>query len=58
MHDHQYEKLRRVVVREERERILGIFEWYISVLGDSSSEKNTKQILEHIIKTIEHNLTV
>lgn len=50
-----YEKLIRAVREEERIRIIGIIEYYFTVLGDDSYDRIVKHILKHVIKTIEHN---
>lgn len=51
----QYDNLKRVVQREERERILGIIEYYRDFLGDSSYEQYAKKTLNKVIEAIEHN---
>jgi hypothetical protein len=50
------DRLVAYIRKEETERIIGIIEYYITTLGDSTAEKNTKHILEHVIRTIEHNV--
>ncbi len=42
--------------REERERILGMIEFSIRVMGDSSYEKYAKKKMEQLIKLIENNV--
>lgn len=49
------EALHRVIRHEEQERVIGIIEFYISTLHDSTGEKTAKHILTNVIKTIEHN---
>lgn len=49
------DRLIRVIREEERNKIIGIIEFYESLLGTSSPELTAKHILDHVIKTVEHN---
>ena len=49
------ELLIKYAKNEEKTRIIGIIEFYISTLGDTSGEKTAKHLLNLCIKTIEHN---
>lgn len=49
------ERILRVLRHEATDRAVGIIEMYITMLGDTNGEKTAKKILEHVIKTLEHN---
>ena len=49
----KYEKIIRMSRREEREKILGILEFYRDEMGDSTYENYAKKKLNTIIETIE-----
>ena len=53
--EERFERAIRVARFEEQNRICGMIEFYIGALGDTSGERSAKKILEHVIKTIEHN---
>lgn len=51
----KYDRLIRMAKEEERERIIGIMEYYTTILDDSTHDRIVKHLIGHIIKTIEHN---
>lgn len=52
--EHSYEKLMDYAKREERERILGIIEYYISELSDdTTAERLAKKWLRRCVTTVE-----
>lgn len=57
MFPEQYQNLTRMAKRDEREKILGIIEYVISLMGDDPYELYTKKKLEEVIKIIEKNDT-
>jgi predicted DNA-binding protein len=54
MTEEKFEKLVQYAKREERERILGIIEFYIEELSDDTvAERFTKRILKQCVKIAE-----
>lgn len=53
MKEEKFEKLMRYAKGEERERCIGVIEFYISELGDTPGEKVAKRMLDAVKKTIE-----
>jgi hypothetical protein len=47
--------IRRVIVKEERDRLVGIIEFYISTLGVTSPERTTAHLLRGLIEIVQKN---
>lgn len=54
--EQQFERLIRAARHDEAYRIVGIIEMYQGMLGQTSGEKTASHILDHVIRTITHNL--
>lgn len=53
MNDEKYNNMRRVIREEERDRLAGLLEFYISTLGDTTAERTVAHILKSVINTID-----
>lgn len=47
--------IRRVIVREERDRLVGIIEFYMTTLGDTTAERTVIHLLKNLIKIVDKN---
>jgi 23S rRNA maturation mini-RNase III len=51
------DRINKTAKKEERERILGIIEFFRDELGDSVYEKYVRKVLNKLVDTIENNDT-